>query len=224
MNPLTFDQTGLSYQGVANGVHVWHTGSGDGLGLYHFAKAPDLAVDVDDLAAVRTFYRASANAGGVGIVEVQTGRVDGCPIIRTVLKAPQPTGMVYVGSLTLPFRDCSYVIKAQCAEHGTTGVREAVVLDALMHSGDLAAAPGPDGRIPGWEQDPYDPRAISRVMRNRSEDERYDARFATHPLSRARALLQRIQTTLRIADAVRSLPPFIYPPPRPKPRPRWRPG
>ena len=92
-------------------------------------------------------------AAGLGVIEIDTGQIDGCTAIRTILKAPQqPHGMTCVGAITLPFRDFSFVIKAQCAEHGTTGVREAVTLDAMLGSGrikleDVARAEK-SGKIP----------------------------------------------------------------------------
>jgi hypothetical protein len=52
--------------------------------------------------------------------------------------------MTYVGSLTIPFLDFSFVIKVQCEEKGATGIREAVLLDRRLESGEM---PSPsDGR------------------------------------------------------------------------------
>ena len=101
---------------------------------------------------------------------------------------------MYTGSLTIPFRDFSYVIKAQCEERGTTGVREAILFDKGRRAGTVTI--GPDGKIGGdWNPD----------------DEQYDADFPQHPLTRLRILLAKFQTTCVIDSAIASLPAFPLP-------------
>jgi hypothetical protein len=73
-------------------------------------------------------------------------------------------------------------------EHGTTGVREAVVTAELMGAGRLSLA---DYRE-RWAGDPYDPgyAGVDRsVLRSLSDDESYDGQFPDHPLSRIRKVL-----------------------------------
>ena len=41
----------------------------------------------------------------------------------------------------MPFRDCSFVLKIQCEERGVTGVREAVLLDEKLGSGEVHLNP-----------------------------------------------------------------------------------
>src|SRR3954469_2716238 len=90
--------------------------------------------------------------------------------------------------------------KAQCAEHGTTGMREAIIFDAMLASGQIKpedfARAEKTGTVPGWTQDPYDSTIKWSVLRNLSEDEQYDAQFPNHPLSRIRSLLHSVQSSL----------------------------
>jgi hypothetical protein len=44
------------------------------------------------------------------------------------------TGVTYLGSLTIPFRDFSFVIKVQCWEEGITGLREALLFDEMRRN------------------------------------------------------------------------------------------
>lgn len=122
-------------------------------------------------------------------------RAGQCPAVRMIFKAPQqPTGMTYVGSITLPFRDFSFVIKVQCPERGWTGSREAMLLARRMAQG---AVPVSEGRIelPGWDPDAED----------------FDAEFPGHPVSRARRVLRRVAESLAIDPPVAGLPGFRLP-------------
>jgi hypothetical protein len=124
--------------------------------------------------------------------------------------AQQPSGRTYLGMLTLPFRDFSFVLKIQCEERGMTGIRDAVLLDRLMRSGevDLDAT----GALTGWADDPYDPQNRAAMVRNRAERLEYDAMFPDHPLSRARVMLEGFERSLRVSSNVRDQPPFVFPP------------
>lgn len=222
LDSVTFDDTGLQAQGEQNGVRIWHTPAGDGVGLYFFNLPPNIEADISDLDAVRAFYRDSVTAAGLGLIEVETFQTDGCAAVRTIFKAPQQSsGMTYIGSLTLPFRDFSYVVKVQCAEHGVTGTREAVILNTLMASGQITLNGSVDGKIPGWMQDPYDPKADAPLLRNLAEDEQYDAQFPEHPLSRVRSVLRQVQPSLRVAPEVKNAPSFVFAAPLAK-RPWWK--
>ena len=212
MNPLDlirFDVAGFEAQGDRNGVRVWHSPAGDGVGLYYYPIPPDIEADLEDVEAIRTFYRKTASRSGSAIIEVETPMVQKFRAVRTIVKVPQnPSGMSYLGSLTLPFRDFSYVLKVQCAERGVTGEREALILDRLIASGVVSISQ--EGGIEGWMEDPYDATVRAPFMRNRAEATEYDAKFPEHPLSRARQVLDGIQTTMAISPSLRSAPSFQY--------------
>ena len=143
-----------------------------------------------------------------------------------ILKLPQsPRGYTYLGSITLPRRDFSLVLKIQCAEESPTGIREAVVLDRLLGEG---GATGPEGFPVGWLRHPYIPSITGGVLRSLADDERYDAEFPDHPLARLRRSMREIEESLRLADEVRAAPPFVGPPPTtqapvpPRGKPWWK--
>ena len=76
-------------------------------------------------------------------------------------------------------------------EHGTTGIREALITSDLMNKGKLTL----ESYKASWAQDPYDSsycgvdRSILRCM---SDDESYDQLFPQHPLSKVRRELYRL--------------------------------
>lgn len=213
LDGITLTDPGFVLQGDRDGVRVWHTPQGDGMGLYFYALPPNIGADLNNLQDVRNFCRSAMTTAYSGLIEADVVMLDGCRALRSIVKQPQEGGgMIYLGSLILPFRDFSYVVKAQCAEQGVTGLREAMILDAMLGTGQIDTSRMKDGRIPGWWQDPYDPRVQSPVMRNLAEDPHYDAQFPDHPLSRARAALGQVQASLRIAPEVKAAPPFVFPP------------
>jgi|SRR5712671_532367 len=215
LDSVTFDATGLAFAGERNGVRAWVTGDGDPVTLHYFPDPPPIPVDLRDLDAVRDFYRTTARQGGAAIIEVDTVAVQGCTAVRTIVKIPQvPHGITYVGSITIPFRSFSFVLKIQCVEYGTTGIRDAVIADELIGQGQVAF----DAPAGGWMQDPYDPSLTDGFRRNVCEDAKYDARFPTHPLSRLRPRLARLQDTIQLGA---ELQPPVPSSGHPSPTRRW---
>ena len=197
LDSVRFDTDGYEARGEPRPgeVRAWCTSKGDALGLYYFAVPPDLprAPTVDDL---RGFYAASLEASGGQLVEVSTLRVGDCPALRVIFKTPQqPSGMTYVGSLTIPFREFSFVLKVQCEEESPAGLREAVLLDRRLAAGEAPSVSEGHLHIPNWNPD----------------EESSDAEFPDHPVSRTRQVLDRIERSVQVDRDVRKLPPFVLP-------------
>ncbi len=191
---ISLDRSGLTELGdvVINPgcVRLWVNPDGDQLSLHYFSKPPDIYVDLKDIDALRAFYREGIITEGGALIEADLITIAKHDAIRTIFKHPQkPHGMIYFGSITLPFRDFSYVVKIQCNERGTYWHPNSFVLHEFLASGrvniDREA-----GRLFGWFADPYDPNIVTGLMRNHSEDVSYDEKFPQHPLSRLRKLLQ----------------------------------
>lgn len=209
LESITFDTTGLSLQGDKNGVRVWHAASGDGLGLYYFPLPPDISADTNSLSSVRLFYGKHVTAAGAGVISIDTSAIDECIFIKMIIKIPQqPSGVIYLGSLTLPFRDFSFVIKMQCSERGFTGFRDALIMDELLKTGEVTR--DNSGKIVGWLQDPYDPTTSANCVMNKSESDKYDVRFPEHPLSILRRTLRQIEGSIRISEEVKQKPKFAF--------------
>jgi len=129
--------------------------------------------------------------------------------------------MTYLGSLTLPFRDFSFVLKIQCEERGVTGMREAVLLDETLGSGEVHLEfDGED--IAGWMKVPCDVTRTSGLARSLADDDEHDRRFPDHPLSRARRFLSASEANISVSGAIRNASPFLYPTQAPRNRSRWR--
>lgn len=200
--------------GWSDAIRTWQADGGATIvSLNYFPLPPDIAVSLGRLDELRRSYRDGLG-NGRGLVELDVREVFDLRAVWLIFKVRQnPTGMTYVESLTLPFQEFSYVLKVDCAETGTTGVRDAVVFAMEQQSGRVKFNSPAEFPL-GWTQDPYDPSFRSPVMRNLSDDERYDERFPDHPLSRARRLLTSMLSTLEVSDEVRTALKFSGPPNR----------
>jgi hypothetical protein len=211
LEDVSFETASFSYRGERDGVQVWLTPAEDPVGLFLFPIPPDIGADVSDLRALREFYRSSHAAVGTVVIALDAVDVDGCRSVRLITKIPQqPSGMTYIGSLTIPFRDFSFVLKVEAREHGTTGIRDTLVANELMDAG-IVTIDVEAGDLRGWTQDPYDATLRDGPYPNLSESEAYDTRFPDHPLSRVRPLLRHLSQSVTVSDRVRTSPPFVYP-------------
>ena len=192
---VTFDVSRYKFQGVLGGARVWFLPEGGGVGIYFFPLKPDLP-KAASMAQLREYYASMSDARTQNL-ECRILPIDGVRSIWLVSKTSeeQAQGFAYVGSLTIPFRDFSFVIKIQCHEQGMTGMREAVLVDEAFRKGTGRME---DGRfVPvGWSFD----------------DEQFDERFPRHPLSQVRRELRQIVPTVRIEAKVKNAARFDLPP------------
>jgi hypothetical protein len=218
LDDVSFKTSSLEYEGIIDDARVWFSPAGDPVSLHYFPMTPDIAADPGDPHALRRFARARLTAVGGVLIALDTDAVDGVHSIRQLVKVPQePSGMTYIGSVTVPFRDCSFVLKISGREHGTTGVRDTVVCHEMIQAGIVTLDPDA-GIIRGWTQDPYDSSVRDGPFPSLSDAETYDPRFPEHPLSRVRPLLRKLSETLSLGDGLRALPRFAYPPVHTRPR------
>lgn len=141
------------------------------LSLNFFVQEPDIPT-VKNLEVLHDFYQHQISDYQNKFVCVELITLGGYNAIKTIFKFPQKTGgLMYLGSFTIPFKKCSYVIKIQANEVGFTGVREAVVMEKYLKD-DL------------------------KVEANTFESEKYDEEFPEHPLSIVRQLLADIKANI----------------------------
>ena len=208
---ISFDTTGFTRDADDNGVRFWHSAQGDELHLMSFNLPPDIPVSLERMDDIRSFYRLIYVGNGLGLVECESTVVDGCAALHNIFKIPQkPHGMNYIGSITVPFRDFSFVVQSLCFEQGITGVRDSIIFGEMLAAGQVKLGETVNNETPleGWWRDPYDASLKTPPLRNLSEDAKYDAQFPDHPLSRLRSTLQHLETSLRLAPDVKNAPPF----------------
>lgn len=175
------------------------------LSIHFFNLPPDLPSATDPIL-LRSFFRSQLVPHNGGLITVDILTLKGYTAVKTIFKIPQePSGMRYLASFIIPFKNTSYVVKIQAIESGYTGFRETMVADSI-----LAKKPLNDDNtfLEGWAQDPYDSTVSSGALMNTAEAEAYDSRFPEHPLSQTRQLMKQIEQQIAFKDDLKNLPPF----------------
>jgi hypothetical protein len=192
----------LAEQNPSENVYV-HT-SGDVVGVELRTEETAFKVDFNDVFAMRANIRYGLAGAGLISADVEEYGDKANPVkgVVVVTKLPQvPHGVSYNGLIFLPFKDFSYSIYMRYEEGNFTGVREAVILDQLMQSGEVTLASTSMGMaMEGLAEDLYDPTLRGPLVRTKAEREQYDQMFPDHPLSRLRTCIGRVKTAL-VLDA-----------------------
>ena len=189
---VTVDGHQARFERIVDGVRIWRFPDGDALGVYFIPKVPDLpqAGSPEEFVARYTELVSSASSR---LVEGELVDLRGFRALRAIVKVPQaPTGMTYVGSVTIPFSMCSYVLVVQCEERGTTGIRETILVRESFRDGGT-------------------PEDAEEVVAHSADAPVHDARFPDHPVTRARKHLAFVASAVRIDDRLRSVKSFGLP-------------
>lgn len=172
------------------------------LSVNFFGVKPDLPT-MKNVDVLRSFYRDRISKSEGGMIETTIVNIKGFDAVRAIFKFPQENnGTTYLASLTIPFKNCSYVVKIQAPEIGFTGVRETVIADKLMKAKKLAVTN--DGQR-DWFADPYDSTYSEGTLMNGAEKETYDEEFPDHPLTQARNLLKLLESEIEFDETLREI-------------------
>ena len=120
---IEFDTVGLKFHSETNrALKVWTNPEADVVTLNLFRSPPDIRVSIRNLEELRNMYREQVTGAKGGLIEVSTLEISGLPCIKTIFKLPQKmTGVAYVASITIPFKDFSFVLKITCQKRGIGG-------------------------------------------------------------------------------------------------------
>ena len=119
---IRFNTSGLMLRKNEPARQLWLNAFNDVIEFRAFELQPDIPVRLSDVRGLRAFYDSGATAqqGSVITLEVRAVQNNNSQKLRAVLlelQLPaQPRGSTFVASITLPFRDGSFVIKAQAIE------------------------------------------------------------------------------------------------------------
>ena len=197
---VSFDTTGWQEQAEdrTEDFAVWLNSYGDMLSL---AVGPPDDIDISDPDAVFEFARDFVASQDGGLVSCELIEIDANPAIEVIYKQEHGLGYLYKGLIFCPMELRTLLFNAIFSEHGTTGVREAVVSAELFEAGQLeidfetVSDEGGSHPIPGWFFDPYDPEFEGVVLNSISDDVKYDEMFPGHPLTELRRVFEKVRGT-----------------------------
>jgi len=173
--------------------------------LNFFNSAPDLPRPLSDVNHMRAFYRKKLLRAKGAILNVEPIQTKGYRVIETLFRFPQTKqpGFIYVGSLTIPFADRSYVLKVQEQEFMNIGMRETMIMDKMKEQRPQEI--DEEGLPVGWAFDPYDPEYKGEFKMNKSEEIRHDLLFPDHPLSHVRSNMFRLKGEIEFIKELNEL-------------------
>lgn len=163
-----------------------------------FNLQPDLPAVLTDLPALQRGMAKMAAAQGGALIEADVVPVGGLPALRQVIKVKlpnQPHGQAFLGSYIVPKTGCSAVLRVQAAESGTTGQREALVMNQV-------------GPANYFRSHPYGPDGEGGLPTHVADHPGYDVHFPQHPLTRVRQVMAQLAQQVVLHPSFAALPPF----------------
>ena len=200
LDMVSFDASDWQFDGedTTQMLRQWVTPENDLVSLNFFSRPPDLPTSGDLVDFERKFVTMLKDVRG-RLVELQICPIAGMDAVRQIIKVPipdKPHGLIYIASWILPFQALSYVLKVQCVERGTTGMRESLLF-AQQRAGSAGHTFENDQIVmPNWNPDSPE----------------FDGEFPDHPISRARRVMEQLQKTTQIREQLHGCTPFPLPP------------
>lgn len=191
--PISFDTTGFQTRPEGGWVDPR---TGDGVSLLTSDGPPFTASWMSDEAALKRGFAGMFAPTGV-LLECELIPFGGTRAVYQLVKMPIPhreRGLLFVATFTLPKAPRYAQLMYHGIEHGTTGMREAVVMARL-------------GMPDDWTlPTPYAPGLATKLPALRSDDPGWDAQFPEHPLTRVRLAADRIRRSATVDPAWAALP------------------
>jgi len=175
---------------------IWRDIDGDVLTLTVAAEKLNIPHASSEMELKR-WGRSLAQSRSAGLIEARKVACSLGPTAFVIYKRLQMPAYFYTGMLLVSLERFSLVWTIVAREHGTTGVREAIVTATLMEQGRLTL----EEYRRSWAQDPYEPAYAGvdrRVLRFVSDDEVYDEQFPAHPLTKVRHVLAILPGSIRL--------------------------
>jgi hypothetical protein len=114
---IRFGTSGLMLRKNEPARQLWLNAFNDVIEFRAFEVQPDIPVRLSDARGLRAFYDSGAVSQQGSVIKLEVRAVQNVQAVLLELQLPAlPRGSTFVASITLPFRDGSFVIKAQAIE------------------------------------------------------------------------------------------------------------
>ena len=206
---MRFDVTNWHIKEQSDQKIVWFNQIPDMLILEFSPRAFKLPADLRDMASIHEFIEHMVQQNSGAVVSVENVICDELEAVKSIFKYRQtassrrsPLGMVYLGLYIFPLAELHYLLKVQCCEYGTTGLREAAV--AIQQP----QPPLNEYKMLSSIQELLSNINQQEVQSTPADDEQYDTSFPDHPLSRLRGYLRHIEETFLADENIKIAEPF----------------
>jgi hypothetical protein len=114
---IRFNTSGLMLRKNEPARQLWLNAFNDVIEFRAFNLQPDIPVRLSDARGLRAFYDAGAVAQQGSVLGLEVRAIQNIRAVLLKLQLPaQPRGSTFVASITLPYQNGSFVIKAQAIE------------------------------------------------------------------------------------------------------------
>ena len=182
----------------------WLNGRGDKLYLQLFHLVPNIPASLDEPALIWSHTRTQAFWQQAAPVYLRVTTLQGLPCLLMITKFLFHTRPVYQGTLIIPRRDFSFTFIIQCP--GESSDR-----DEYVRQEYLKRSLGQEEFLELWLRDPFSFEVVSPISKTASDDEEWDERFPSHPLSRVRSCMNNLLDNCVIEEEVVLSAPFLGP-------------
>lgn len=170
------------------------------LSINFFDGEPDIPKS-NDIEIIRSYFRGMMSQNNGGLLSVDFIELEGYKAIKTTLKVPiREKDMMYLTSITIPFKTCSYVIKIEAPELGAEQPRDEAMASKLVLQGKVKLTPNEK-----LLSDPYLKEYTKGTLMNKSEEVIHDIQFMDHPLSQARQWIKQIEKEIEFKSELKDL-------------------
>lgn len=166
---------------------------------------------LSDVEAAKEYWQRETERLSGALIDIETLNIQKVPALRAIFKYRDPTpgslGIYYVGIIWLPFKDALFQINVEDVERGTTGVREAIVANLLLHKGEIEVSEEEPEMLNSGEE-LFARLRESKLHRIPSDDRQYDEALPEHPLSRVRKLLDFCASEIQLSRSLQKTTPL----------------
>ena len=114
---LRFDTAGLMLRKNEADRQLWLNGFNDVIELRVFNKPPDIPVSLRDIAGLRSHYEVAARTQQAEVLTLEVIDAKPLRLVRLLMRSvAKPRGFTYVGSIAVPFKRGSFVLRYQATE------------------------------------------------------------------------------------------------------------
>lgn len=156
------------------------------------------------------YWQTQAQVKQGAVVEVRPLKIQGIPALQGIFKyhVPDSLALIYIGIIWLPFKNFLYQINIEAVEHGTTGMREAVVNTLERNQGKWPEQQEPE--MLDTMEALLEKLKQTALQRTLSDDENYDAMFPHHPLTRVRDILSQLPVYIQLSAQLCKQPVYDF--------------
>ncbi len=180
--------------------------------LIQYEGRADWLFDLDDMDAARLFYGDQCISFGGVMLCLDKTTISGVDILHGIFKyraVDMGMAMHFIGIIWIPFEDRIWQLNIESIEHGTTGLREALVFN--MHpelEREVRQIPEEISSKFTCQEDVHAYIKAQPLHVLASDEERFDSIVEVHPLTLVRRRLRRVLETMEFAPEVPQLKKF----------------